>query len=83
MKSLISIFFLLFPCILWGQQSNRIKGSLVDTCHNPVKDASIVLMNQADSSQITWIVCKEHMFELENHCCSTCRLLVTRANTSR
>ena len=41
MKSLISIFFLLFPCILWGQQSNRIKGSLVDTCHNPVKDASI------------------------------------------
>ena len=38
MKSLISIFFLLFPCILWGQQSNRIKGSLVDTCHNPVKD---------------------------------------------
>ncbi|MBS7157230.1 MAG: hypothetical protein KH112_16770, partial [Sanguibacteroides justesenii] len=65
MKSLISIFFLLFPCILWGQQSNRIKGSLVDTCHNPVKDASIVLMNQADSSQITWVVCKEHMFELE------------------
>ena len=65
MKSLISIFFLLFPCILWGQQSNRIKGSLVDTCHNPVKDASIVLMNQADSSQITWIVCKEHMFELK------------------
>ena len=65
MKSLISIFFLLFPCILWGQQSNRIKGSLVDTCRNPVKDASIVLMNQADSSQITWIVCKEHMFELK------------------
>ena len=65
MKTLIFIFFLSFPCILWGQQPNRIKGSLIDSCHNPVKGASIVLMNRADSSQITWMVCKENIFELE------------------
>ena len=65
MKSLLFILFLSFPYILWGQQANRIKGSLVDTCHNPVKGASVVLMNRADSSQITWMVCKENTFELE------------------